>query len=816
MKNIRLTRISYFIMTLLFTIGILSPNMVYATDVQDTSIAITEELSLTELQAQTISPSEIPEVLDVNVLEKNNNVYRLYSQESDLYSAIFQNRDGSKTMYYFGYPIKYITESGDIQDKSTVLEPHRGDRYSYYTPYNDIQSFFPDKINSKTYITVATNDYEISFAPASEYISNAERTSNILIYKNAFGDGYSLTYQPQFWGLKEEIVISKNLGQYKFSFYLNTNGLIPFVQDNHVYLKTANDVVVGEISNVVLYDSAQVPNLSDNNTISLTPTNSRDIYRYTITIDESYMNDENTVYPVYVDPTITINSSGSGSSKTIMDTPVYSAVPTVCQGANLYNIIGNANGSSNGYGIGRTLMKFPGLVNNSVFQGVAQNQVSSLNLYVYFSSGSVNSSTAYVNLYTGSTWDESSTAYNDVTWSGYGTLLASSSIPAGNQWVSFDIKNAISTWQSNSETANKGVMIRNSNESSTSYAKTICSTESSYKPYISLTWSATAPSGITTGNIYQIKNSYSSRYISASTTTSITQTTSPSTTRGYALWRFEQVQTGVYRIESLGVRNDPNGLSGMMLTASATDQTSTDGTLSLTQYSASNTKQWWYVNKTTQGYSFISYYYPQLAISVSSSTGSPRLSANANYSKWTLTAKTYSNYWSGAYSGGTSPYTVNVIVEPSAVTGLLTNSVYSCATAWNGIDSNISVRYYASTYTGSYASADLTVLVRGVDSGGARLGRLVPTPSNLNGNWTSAVIEISTESSGTNSNNYTLYDRQMNFLHELGHALKLAHPHESDLSWHPVSIMNQGLPSVTSYLPSRPSGYDKYNLSRKW
>lgn len=146
----------------------------------------------------------------------------------------------------------------------------------------------------------------------------------------------------------------------------------------------------------------------------------------------------------------------------------------------------------------------------------------------------------------------------------------------------------------------------------------------------------------------------------------------------------------------------------------------------------------------------------------------------------------------------------------------VTQSVYSCATAWNGIDSNIFIRHYPSTYTGSYASADFTVRVRGVNSYGKRFGRLVPTPNNVNQNWTSAVIEISTESSSTNNSSYTHTDRQMNFLHELGHALKLAHPHESDSSWHPLSIMNQGLPSTRDYIPGRPSGYDKYNLSRKW
>lgn len=586
--------------------------------------------------------------------------------------------------------------------------------------------------------------------------------------------------------------------------------------DNVISLFSDGTRCVGEISKITIYDSSAIPKVSTDSTVTLTATDKKGEYLYTISLDQNFLLREDIEYPVYVDPTVTISSSGYGTSKTILDTPVYSNVPSNCQGANIYNMVGNANALSNNYGVGRTLMKFPGLINHAIFQSISNSQVSSMKLHMYSSSGSVSQSSILVNHYTGSSWNETSTAYNNVSWNGYGLLISSTSIGSGNQWVSFELKNAIPTWQNNVSAADRGVMLRNSNETSTSASKTLCSTESSYKPYVSLTWFGSDPAGISSGNIYRLRNTFSSRYLSASSPTYFQQAISMNTTRGNDLWRFDRVSSGVYRIESLGVRCDSTGLQPSMLTASAGGSTSTSGTLSLTAYSSSNTRQWWYVTKNTQGYSLVSYYYPQLAITVSSATSAPTLSSNANHPKWTMTSASFSNYWSGAYSGGSSPYTINVIVESSAVTGYLTQSVYSCATAWNGIDSNIFIRHYPSTYTGSYASADFTVRVRGVNSYGKRFGRLVPTPNNVNQNWTSAVIEISTESSSTNNSSYTHTDRQMNFLHELGHALKLAHPHESDSSWHPLSIMNQGLPSTRDYIPGRPSGYDKYNLSRKW
>ncbi len=789
-----------------------------------TDNACEKKLTSTEYPDSSLSEEEVPEILDIASVKANGSVRRLYVLEDDVYSAVFENEDGSKTLYSFSYPIKYVDGNGNMKDKSNEIIPFEGNSYSYYTPYNDIQTFFPEKLSEKDMISIVSGNYTVAFGP--EYCEGtssgkAERDGkNGIVYEDVFENGYSLSYQPQFWGLKEEIIIQEDSGKYDFGFYLNTNGLIPYVVNNCVYLKDETGTVIGELSDVTLYDSADIPNHSENNSVSLAPTDVDGIYIYEISIDKSYMQDSDTVYPVYVDPSVTINSSGSGTSKTIMDTPVYSSVPSSCQGSNQYNVIGNANAMSSGYGIGRTLMKFPGLINNTIFQGVAQSQVSSMNLYLYSSSGSVSSSTVYINLYTGSAWNETSTTYNNVSWSGYGTQLASGTVSSGNQWVSFNIKSAITTWQNSSTTADKGVMIRNSNESSTSYAKAFCSTESSYKPYITLTWSAAAPSGITEGNIYQIKNKNTSQYASASVASSINQVATPGTQRSYELWRFEKVMTGVYRIESLGVRSETYGLSRMMLTANAASTSATSGTLSLTSYSTGTSTQWWYVNKTDQGYSFVNYYYPLLAVSVPSNTGNLTLSNSSGNSKWSLVSKTYSDYYSGGYSGGSAPYVINVIIDSSAITTYLTNDVYSCVTAWNNIDSNISINYYPATYTGTYASADFTVTVKGENLRDLTLGRMIPTPSNINGNWTSAIIKINTftGSGGINNANAILYDKQMNFLHEMGHALKLKHPEDNNAGWFPLSIMNQGLPSIANYyyITCRPSGYDKYNLSRKW
>ena len=509
-----------------------------------------------------------------------------------------------------------------------------------------------------------------------------KKTYFVIQYRDVFGKETVLKYTPLFSGLKEEIILQRP-AENKIQFLLKTYEMEAVLTDNVISLFSDGTRCVGEISKITIYDSSAIPKVSTDSTVTLTATDKKGEYLYTISLDQNFLLREDIEYPVYVDPTVTISSSGYGTSKTILDTPVYSNVPSNCQGANIYNMVGNANALSNNYGVGRTLMKFPGLINHAIFQSISNSQVSSMKLHMYSSSGSVSQSSILVNHYTGSSWNETSTAYNNVSWNGYGLLISSTSIGSGNQWVSFELKNAIPTWQNNVSAADRGVMLRNSNETSTSASKTLCSTESSYKPYVSLTWFGSDPAGISSGNIYRLRNTFSSRYLSASSPTYFQQAISMNTTRGNDLWRFDRVSSGVYRIESLGVRCDSTGLQPSMLTASAGGSTSTSGTLSLTAYSSSNTRQWWYVTKNTQGYSLVSYYYPQLAITVSSATSAPTLSSNANHPKWTMTSASFSNYWSGSYSGGSSPYTINVIVESSAVTGYLTQSVYRASSAQN-------------------------------------------------------------------------------------------------------------------------------------
>lgn len=122
---------------------------------------------------------------------------------------------------------------------------------------------------------------------------------------------------------------------------------------------------------------------------------------------------------MYVDPTVTINATGSGSSKTILDTPIYngSDVTNITAGANTSAVIGYV-GTLNGvqYGSGRLLMRFPGLMNQS-FMSDYNYTITAATLYMKEASGLSTSASIAAHMYTGPDWNESTT-YSSSIWNG--------------------------------------------------------------------------------------------------------------------------------------------------------------------------------------------------------------------------------------------------------------------------------------------------------------------------------------------------------------------------------------------------------------
>lgn len=147
------------------------------------------ELNLEELAAAELSAADIPEAISPREIVERGHVHRLKEQEEDLYSIIFQNRDGTKTLYYFAEAVKYIDEDGTVRDKKNTLTELDGAAqtkaasllytadYRYVNDLNDIRTYFPADLNAGTGLVLEHDGVRIELTPEYARRSESEQAS---------------------------------------------------------------------------------------------------------------------------------------------------------------------------------------------------------------------------------------------------------------------------------------------------------------------------------------------------------------------------------------------------------------------------------------------------------------------------------------------------------------------------------------------------------------------------------------------------------------------------------------------------------------
>jgi len=591
----KIVRTLSIILTLIMLISVLEPVNIFATettnyedvdlskkdkkiDEYESVISTEEDLAKEELKTAILDMDSVPEAVYTDFSEEIKHVKRLYKQETDLNSIIFQNRDETKTMYNFTEPIKYIDENGNVKDKSNKIstinfknkEFKNLQNFKYVNNDNDIKTYFPQVLSKDSSVlldfyeqniimspykaewkdfkiflfdekenqdlidiedeiefelTDIKNEIEVdetlkelilinamdSVAKKKTFTYDSDVSNKIKIEKDSieycgvFGDDTALRYSTQFNGLKEEVVLESYTGVNSFSFNIKTNGLALIEFENSYYLEnplTGEKIV--KIGDIIIFD-----NVGEFGIGFMESEIIRDDFEYilTIVVDENYLTDKSRVWPVTIDPSFDIIVSGSGTSKTIQDVPIYSLLsPSISSGANELNIVGYVGNSLNGtpYGVGRTLMKFPGLINNDIFKGLNE-RITNISLKIRNGTGNSNSTQIMAFYYTGNSWNENTAKCSNISWYGHGAEITRQTITSAG-WYTFNLTSAKDSWLNNSVNADKGIMFINTSETNGDLRKSLESTESSNKPYITVTWSNSIATGITSGQNYYIVN----------------------------------------------------------------------------------------------------------------------------------------------------------------------------------------------------------------------------------------------------------------------------------------------------------------------
>lgn len=334
----------------------------------------------------------------------------------------------------------------------------------------------------KSGVLLEYQNYEIEVSP---YKSNSKKSfkpnngvtgkkltseqDDFVLYTGAFGKGTSLRYTPLFDGYKEDIILDNSDVGNEFTFFVKAENLIAKLVNDYVsFIDPATDKEVAKFEPIYVYDSYdngyEIPHETNDNHYELEEVTGG--YLLTIVVDKNFLQNPETVYPVYVDPTTTFNQSSN-----ISDTIIYSGRPNYTHSANQYLHVGYYDAN---YKVGRVLVKFPGLVNNVVFKGLQTEQIKSVVFRAYHLGG--NSTTTIEARPFYSTWNESTATYNNVNWNNYGGVLSSKSVNSSQGYIDFNITSQVLEWWGESDGGN-GIILKNTNESSASYDKAFASKE---------------------------------------------------------------------------------------------------------------------------------------------------------------------------------------------------------------------------------------------------------------------------------------------------------------------------------------------------
>ena len=278
------------------------------------------EKTLEELSAMTVDLATIPECIDPAAALEKGHINRLSLQEKSSNTVIYQNINGTKTTYIFSKPVKYIDTDGTVKDKSSAVTAVLDNTYSYAMQSNSVKVYFPKTSSAGTLLTYG--EYSVSMSPKGDMTAQPsyDSESGKVIYPYVFGMNTLLVYDTQTDGLKEDIVVAKNIGVNEFDFEMTLSGLVPYKENGIWYLKNAQDETVGSLGQIIVNDSAGNRAIGE---MTVTATDVSGKYDVTVIAPESFMNADSTVYPVYVDPSVTIYEDGYYTYLDEWGDPVY-------------------------------------------------------------------------------------------------------------------------------------------------------------------------------------------------------------------------------------------------------------------------------------------------------------------------------------------------------------------------------------------------------------------------------------------------------------------------------------------------------------
>lgn len=746
-------------------------------------VVLNEKPEATEQQEKVF-----PDIISEAEITEKGYVYRERELEENLNTVVLKNSDGTYTLRLFDFPVKYVDDSGDIKDISLSLSKDNDGSYRSYQHKTDIR--LSKKLCDGISLEYENIDLvlkpEVNNSTQAEEIN--ERTITYKIDENTSYE-YSLTCA----GFKEDIVVKEYTGQTDYYFILETNGLSIKKLEGSFYLVDGYENIKANIGDIIIFTADEKNNALGNITVSTIEENEK--YQLTIHIDDSYLCDEKTKYPIRIDPTIEIAYNGTSDAGKIEDITLNSNSTSDGSSGSLYV------GKRQTFGISRVLMKFPGLSFPTAIS--SYSQILSADVEMRDLLCETMSMYIYVHRFTGNTWTETdpNVGWNTVNPNSYITNALDYKIVSYSNGVDlnpahrykFNITEAVKMWVVSPTDKNKGIIFRSEyiiEEGGTYSNKTFASyNRATNKPSLSVKFTAIIPK-----RVYKIRNVFLYQYLTAVDkdtlkTSSLVVDENGNAKDGKQLWYADADASGI-TLYSMGIKDlDSYGANEMVLGGYLNNYSP-----KIKPEGSSATK--WELELTF----FNNNYYNVKNISAdnymvgTSANGTVTSSATTTvYSYWVfeeIERSTFNNYFTGTYNGMGNKLNIKISLDSSIYTSGLANEIdYDVVKVWNGISSKVVI--YGPNDTAPTNCINVSIIADNLQyvfpediharyAVGYTYGYKM-----INGNKIRAEFNESFDGADIYINSaylsVLLGDSEMIesiVIHEMGHVLKLCHPKE--------------------------------------
>ena len=322
--------------------------------------------------------SEIPEAIDYEVATEKGHCERLYDEEPNLNTMVFKNVDNSNSFYYFNYPVKYYDDNGVVHDKTSLLVDDESSE-SFVSDSSDIKTSFSKNLEDG--ISLEFEDTQLTMLPmfvdSDECKGELSEDSKNVVYD--CGESVSLDYTLTYTGFKENIILDQYNGISKFDFLLNTNGLkLMSNSENELKFYDENENLAATIGDIIVYDSNSNVSFGHLSFEEINPSNE---YIISVNVDSDFLRSSDTIYPVYVDPTIEIDYEHTGIYGAYGETPGIVHATFYSDDTSVFGEtmkVGKINSSTTA----RSVMRFPGLIYLVNLFRMDRSLITGANVYI--------------------------------------------------------------------------------------------------------------------------------------------------------------------------------------------------------------------------------------------------------------------------------------------------------------------------------------------------------------------------------------------------------------------------------------------------